>query len=553
MSESDHKVENVKHDEVNDHHLSKRHNHNLIEGDFETKPSVAFATLIVLSVTFVGFSFGFDTGTISGFTNFADYIERFGSQKANGEYYMSTVRTSLIVSIYSIGAGIGGIFLSSIANIKGRKPALLAFIVLYIIGYLIQITSEKGRWYQMFIGRIVTGLSAGAVTTVVPMFGGELSPAKIRGALVSSFQLFITLAIFLGYCCNYATKHHNSENDSSQWRIVMGLNFLFGLILLVMVGFVVPESPRYLCEKGDTEGAKRNIAYVNRVPLNSRFVENEFKHIEEGFLAEKAAGTASWKELITGKPKIFQRVLMGFVVMGLQQLSGINYFFYYGTTIFKSVGLEDSYETSIILGTINLTFTILSLYLVDKLGRRTTLLGGSFIGAIALYIYTILAVTSLYPNGRSEASSKPIGNAMIFLTCLFIASFAASWGAVGYVILAESFPIRIRSKGSSIGMLSSFLWNFLISFFTPFITNKIHFSFGFIFAGCLTFGLFYVYFVVYETKGLTLEQVDVLYADPHVKPWTSARWVPPASLSGDDGKVDSTDVSVHNNNPETVV
>lgn len=304
-----------------------------------------------------------------------------------------------------------------------------------------------------------------------------------------------------------------------------------------------------MVEKGDLDGAKRNIAYVNRVPLSSQFVDEEFAQIEEGFLAEKAAGTASWSELITGKPKIFRRVLMGFMIMGLQQLTGINYFFYYGTTIFKSVGLQDSYETSIILGIINFVFTILSLYLVDRFGRRTTLLGGSVVGAISLYIYTILAVTSLYPNGRDQPSSTPVGNAMIFLTCLFIASFASSWGAVGWVILAESFPIRIRSKASSIGVLSSFLWNFLIAFFTPYITNKIHFSFGFIFAGCLTFAIFYVYFFVYETKGLTLEQVDVLYADPHVNAWNSAKWTPtaPAAETTDEAKIDSTDVSVHRN------
>lgn len=518
-------------------HITHEHNHSdasptdsheVALGDYDAQPSLMFATLIVFSVTFVGFTFGFDTGTISGMTNFKDYTERFGQKNSQGEYYFTTVRMSLLVAIYSVGAAVGGLGLSNIANIKGRKPALLVYLMLYIIGYLVQITSNKGKWYQMFVGRIITGVSAGAVTTVVPMFGGELAPAKYRGALVSSFQLCITLAIFLGYCVTYATKHHNSEVGSAQWRIPMGLNFAFGLILTVLVATIVPESPRFLIEVGRVEEAKKNIAYVNKVPVHSKFVEHEFKQIEEAFLLVKAAGKASWIELVTGKPKILRRVVMGLVIMALQQFTGINFFFYYGTTIFKSVGMEDSYMTSIILGVINFVFTILSLFLVDRFGRRTTLMVGSIIGAVALYIYTILGVVALYPNGRSNPSSKPAGNAMIFLTCLFIASFAASWGAVCYVILAESFPIRIRSKAMSIGMLSNFAANFLISFFTPFITKKIHYHFGWIFAGCLTFAIFFTYFFIYETKGLTLEQVDVLYADKAVTPWNSSKWTPPA-------------------------
>ncbi|GMM37488.1 hexose transporter [Saccharomycopsis crataegensis] len=517
--------------------------HTLVEGDYESAPSLMFAALVVLSVTFVGFTFGFDTGTISGITGFPDYIERFGQlNHATGEYYFTTTRKSLIIAFYSVGGGVGGIFLSGFANTIGRKYSLLIFLSIYVVGNIIQITSGHGKWYQMFIGRIITGLSSGALASVAPMFGGELSPAKYRGALVCSFQLFLTLAIFLGYCCDYATKEHNS--GAAQWRIVMGLNFLWAFLIFALVWIVVPESPRYLAEIGKGDKAKETIAYINKVPLKSRFVEEEYKAIEEGILTEQAAGTASWKELITGKPKIFPRVVMGFMIMALQQLSGINYFFYYGTTIFAAVGLQDSYQTVIVLGVVNFASTIFSLYFVDKFGRRSTLIGGSIVGAIALYIYTILGVVALYPNGRDEASSKPVGNAMIFLTCLFIAAFAASWGAIGYVILAESFPIRIRAKASSVGILSSFLWNFLISFFTPYITNAIHFSFGFIFAGCLTFAIGYIYFTVYETKGLTLEEVDLMYGDKKCNPWNSANWKN-KDKSLDETKVDSTDVSEH--------
>lgn len=499
----------------------------------EVQPSLLFSAMVVFGITFVGFTYGFDTGTISGYIGFPDYLRRFGTLNSAGHYELSTLRKSLIVSFYNIGAGAGALGLSPILNWRGRKPAVLLYIIIYCVGNIIQITSHK--WYQMLIGRVVSGLLAGALSTVVPMYGAEVTPAtatgtgklsgpKIRGALILSFQLFVCFGIFMGYCCNYATKHHQS--GAAQWQVVMGLNFVWSIIVFAMILFLAPELPRYMMTKGDEAGARKAISYVNRVPENHDAVEREFALIEEAMLQEKAAGNATWGDLITGQPKIFQRVSMGFLLLMFQQFTGINFFLYFATEIFASVGLKDTYQTSIIIGVINLSFTFVSLYLVDKFGRRSALLWGSVVGAVALYIYSILGVAALYPHGTSHPTDTGVGNAMIFLTCLFVASFACSWGPVPWVVLSESFPIKIRSKASSIGIFSCFFWNFAITFCTPYIVNAINFYFGFIFAGGITAAIVYIYFFVYETKGLTLEDVDILYSDPAVKPWTSGRWTP---------------------------
>ncbi|CAI4395400.1 ALI_collapsed_G0029030.mRNA.1.CDS.1 [Saccharomyces cerevisiae] len=213
------------------------------------------------------------------------------------------------------------------------------------------------------------------------------------------------------------------------------------------------------------------------------------------------------------------------MINSLQQLTGDNYFFYYGTTIFKSVGMTDSFETSIVLGIVNFASCFFSLYSVDKLGRRKCLLLGVATMTACMVIYASVGVTKLYPNGKDQPSSKGAGNCMIVFTCFYIFCFSCTWGPVCYVIISETFPLRVRSKCMSVATAANLLWGFLIGFFTPFITSAINFYYGYVFMGCLAFSYFYVFFFVPETKGLSLEEVDEMWMDG-VLPWKSTSWVP---------------------------
>ncbi|EGV64007.1 hexose transporter hxt5 [Yamadazyma tenuis] len=487
---------------------------------FKDYLSISFFCLLV---AFGGFVFGFDTGTISGFVNMTDFKQRFGQLSGSGEYYLSNVRTGLIVSIFNVGCAIGGIFLSKSADMYGRRIGLMFAMAIYVVGIIIQISSTT-KWYQYFIGRLVTGLAVGTVSVVSPMMISETSPKKVRGTLVCCFQLFITLGIFLGYCTNYGTKTYT---DSRQWRIPLGLCFAWAIFMVV--GMVsMPESPRYLVEKDRIEDAMKSISRANKVSVDDPAVHAEIELIQAGVNREKLAGNASWKELITGQPKIFQRVIMGVMLQSLQQLTGNNYFFYYGTTIFKSVGLTDSFQTSIVLGVVNFASTFVGIYAIERFGRRTCLLVGSVSMFICFIIYAVLGSVHLYIGGYGGETRTSTGNAMIFITCLFIFFFASTWAGGVYCIVSESYPLRIRSKGMAVATAANWMWGFLISFFTPFITAKIHFYYGFVFSGCLLFSFFYVYFFVSETKGLTLEEVDELYRQ-NIAPWKSGSWVPPTN------------------------
>lgn len=479
-------------------------------------------SIFCLLVAFGGFVFGFDTGTISGFVNMTDFKARFGQLNGSGEYYLSNVRVGLIISIFNIGCAVGGIFISKTADMYGRRIGLMISMVIYIVGIIIQISSQTA-WYQFFIGRLITGLAVGTVSVVSPMMISETSPKKVRGTLVCCFQLFITLGIFLGYCTTYGTK--SSYSDSRQWRIPLGLCFAWAIFLIAGM-LSMPESPRYLVEKDRIEDAKRSIARANKVAKDDAGVLAEVKLIEAGIKRESLAGNATWKELLTGKPKIFQRLVLGVMLQSLQQLTGNNYFFYYGTTIFQAVGMKDSFQTSIVLGVVNFASTFVGIWAIERFGRRVCLLTGSVAMFICFIIYAVLGSVKLYINGYDGPTDKPTGNAMIFITCLFIFFFASTWAGGVYCIVSETYPLRIRAKGMAVATAANWLWGFLISFFTPFITGVIHFYYGFVFSGCLLFSIFYVYFFVSETKGLTLEEVDELYSQ-NISPWKSASWVPP--------------------------
>ena len=490
----------------------------------EDKPVSAYIGIIIMCflIAFGGFVFGFDTGTISGFINMSDFLERFGGTKADGTLYFSNVRTGLMIGLFNAGCAIGALFLSKVGDMYGRRVGIMTAMIVYIVGIIVQIASQHA-WYQVMIGRIITGLAVGMLSVLCPLFISEVSPKHLRGTLVCCFQLMITLGIFLGYCTTYGTK---SYSDSRQWRIPLGLCFAWALCLVA--GMVrMPESPRYLVGKDRIEDAKMSLAKTNKVSPEDPALYRELQLIQAGVERERLAGKASWGTLFNGKPRIFERVVVGVMLQALQQLTGDNYFFYYSTTIFKSVGMNDSFQTSIIIGVINFASTFVGIYAIERMGRRLCLLTGSVAMSICFLIYSLVGTQHLYIDKPGGASRKPDGDAMIFMTSLYVFFFASTWAGGVYSIISELYPLKVRSKAMGLANASNWTWGFLISFFTSFITDAIHFYYGFVFMGCLVFSIFFVYFMVYETKGLTLEEIDELYSTK-VLPWKSAGWVPPS-------------------------
>jgi SP family sugar:H+ symporter-like MFS transporter len=492
-------------------------------GDFVDTPIPLLtwrSCVMGLFVSMGGFLFGYDTGQISGFLEMEDFLKRYGELGPDGDYHFSNVRSGLIVGLLSIGTLIGALVAAPIADRLGRKWSISAWSLMVCVGVTIQISSPFGKWYQVAMGRWVAGLGVGAVSLLVPMYQAESGPRHIRGSLISTYQLFITLGIFIANCINFGTE---ARADTGSWRIPMGITYLWAIVLGVGMAFF-PESPRYDYRHGKVDKAMNTLAKIYGIPINHRALHIEFDEIKEKHEEEKRNGQVTWVQLFRA-PRMSYRVAVGVSLQALQQLTGANYFFYYGTTIFKGAGIPNSYVTQMILGGVNFGTTFLGLYLIEHYGRRRSLI----IGALWMFVcFMVFASVGHFSLDRDfPERTKPAGVAMVVFACLFILGFASTWGPMVWTIIAELYPSQYRARAMSLATASNWLWNFLLAFFTPFITADIDFRFGYVFAGCLFLAAGLVYFTVIEGQGRTLEEIDTMYL-MKVKPWKSSKFKFPA-------------------------
>ncbi|KAJ5511781.1 Major facilitator superfamily domain general substrate transporter [Penicillium expansum] len=474
-------------------------------------------------VSMGGFLFGYDTGQISGFLEMENFLERFGELQSDGTYHFTNVRSGLIVALLSIGTLIGALVAAPIADRFGRKWCISWWSLMVCIGITIQISSPFGKWYQVAMGRWVAGLGVGAVSLLVPMYQAESGPRHIRGSLISTYQLFITLGIFVANCINFGTE---ARPDTGSWRIPMGITYIWAAILGVGMMFF-PESPRYDYRHGKVDKAMNTLSKIYGIPQNHRALHIEFDEIKEKYDEEQRNGKVTWIQMFRA-PTMSYRVAVGVALQALQQLTGANYFFYYGTTIFKGAGIHNSYVTQMILGGVNFGTTFLGLYLIEHWGRRRSLITGALWMFVCFMIFA--SVGHFSSDQKFPERTKTAGVVMVVFACLFILGFASTWGPMVWTIIAELYPSQYRAQAMSLATASNWLWNFLLAFFTPFITGAIDFRFGYVFAGCLFLAAGLVYFAVMEGQGRTLEEIDTMYR-MKVKPWNSSKFQFPADAS----------------------
>ncbi|KJZ73440.1 hypothetical protein HIM_07234 [Hirsutella minnesotensis 3608] len=495
--------------------------------DYSPLPRVTGRGLsMALLVSMGGLIFGYDTGQISGFLEMPDFLDRFGETDAQGHKHFSTIRSGLIVGLLSIGTLIGALVAAPVADRLGRRVSISLWSLVASVGFVVQIAAHTA-WYQVMIGRLIAGFGVGALSLLVPMYQAETAPPWIRGAMVCAYQLFITGGIFLAACFNYGTVTHQRDSSAS-WRIVIGLGWLWTLALGVGILFF-PETPRFDYRRGRTEEAADTLIKVYGASSKNHFaVHTQLEEIESKLRAEdRVISRNPITESINmlKAPRMAYRIVLGMLLQCLQQATGANFFFYYGTTIFRSVSI-DSFITQIILNTINFLATFIGLYIVEHYGRRKSLLFGSVWMFICLIIFASVGHFQLDVN-NPEASKTP-GIVLIVFTCLFILGYASTWGPMVWTIQAELFPSRYRAKGMALATASNWTFNFILAFCSPFAFNAIDFTYGYVFAGCNAAAIFVVFFMVLEGSGRTLEEIDTMYLE-HVTPWKSASWEPPSA------------------------
>ncbi|KAL1984924.1 hypothetical protein VTN96DRAFT_8583 [Rasamsonia emersonii] len=507
-------------------------------------PVTAKAYLMCAFAAFGGIYFGYDSGYINGVLAMDYFIERFEHlDKATTpakDFVVPSWQKSLIVSILSAGTFFGALIAGDLADWFGRRTTIITGCMVFAVGVALQTASSA---YQLLVaGRLIAGFGVGFVSAIIILYMSEIAPRKVRGAIVSGYQFCITIGLMLASCVDYATEN---RNDSGSYRIPIGIQLAWALILGVGL-FLLPESPRYFVKKGKLDKAAEVLSRVRGQPQDSEYIQQELaeivaNHEYEMQLIPQDGYFSSWLNCFRGslfKPNSnLRRTILGTSLQMMQQWTGVNFVFYFGTSFFTALGtISNPFLISMITTIVNVCSTPISFWTMEKMGRRPLLIWGALGMVICQFIVAIVGVT----DGQNHQAVS----AMISFICIYIFFFASTWGPGAWVVIGEIYPLPIRSRGVALSTASNWLWNCIIAVITPYMVDqdkgnlgpKVFFIWGSLCALCFL----YAYFLVYETKGLTLEQVDKMMEE--ATPITSAKWKPHSTFAAEMGLTDKTTV-----------
>jgi SP family xylose:H+ symportor-like MFS transporter len=454
--------------------------------------NVAYIIGITLVATIGGLLFGYDTAVISGAEKSiqAYLIEPLG---------LSALVHGITVSSALIGCIIGGAISGILSSRLGRKRSLILAAVLFFVSALGSAWPEAlfftageptmGLLVMFNFYRIIGGIGVGLASAVVPMYIGEIAPADVRGRMVSFNQFAIIFGMLVVYFVNWGIAKGQTLEwiNSIGWRWMFASEaipaFLFGTLLLL-----VPETPRYLVMAKQDNRAMGVLTKINGAERAKAIMAD----------IEASIHSAASTKLFSYGKKV---VIVGILLSVFQQFVGINVVLYYAPRIFESMGVakDASMLQTIVMGAVNVIFTVLAIATVDKWGRKPLLITGSIgmaIGMIALSIMSALNIISI--------------GTLVFII-VFTASFMMSWGPICWVLIAEIFPNKIRGQAVAIAVAAQWAANFLISSTYPPMME---------FSGALTYGFYglmavlsalFVWKMVPETKGKTLEQMEQVW------------------------------------------
>lgn len=447
------------------------------------KPNTLSKYVIIISVIAAigGLLFGYDTAVIAGAIGSIQTI-----------FDLSPALTGWAASSAIWGCMIGVIFSGFLSDKFGRKKVLILSAILFFISAVG--SSIPNNLTQFVIARLIGGVGVGIASLLSPMYISEIAPAKIRGTLVTLYQLAIVIGINLVYYINLqiASSGDAQWNLDIGWRIMLGSEVIPALLFIILL-FFIPESPRWLASKGKIDSAKAIIEKINGQNKSAELL-NE---IQDSFKEERGS------ILVLFTSGLRMAIVVGMFLAFFSQITGINAIIYYAPEIFKNIGFgaDSAMFQTVIIGTVNTVFTFVAIAFIDKYGRRTLLLWGisgmvTCLGGVGLMFHI-------------ELSSGPW---LLLFILGFIASFAMSLGPIPWVLISEIFPTKFRGVAMSISILMVWIGVVLITQLTPILLEGIGGAFTFwIFMFNAIILIIFTYNMIPETKGKTLEEIAKMW------------------------------------------
>jgi sugar porter (SP) family MFS transporter len=422
--------------------------------------------------------FGFDVGIISGAIPFIQPY--FGWDELQLGWGVSSILLGCILGAFGTG---------SLTERYGRKSLLISVALFFAISCAGMALAKSASSFIAF--RVLGGLAVGAVSVLSPMYVAEVAPPRIRGTLVTIYQLAITLGILVSYLVNYGL--HEVDNN---WRWMFATGLLPSILFFIGLIFI-PESPRWLVKAGFKERASTVLVRIG----GRDFAASELKEIEASL--EDAGSGSNFRLLFA--PRYRRVIFIGLLLSVLVQISGINTVVDYAPKILMAAGLEIKnalLQTSLI-GLVNFAFTSFAVWLIDKLGRRTFYIIGS----------TGMAATLLLLAAAFHFEMSPIFTTICIMA--FIAFFASCIGPAFWTMVSEMFPNRIRGQAVALASFTQWVFNFLVVLLFPYVLDALGGSITFLFLSTMSFvQLLVAWFFLKETKGKSLEEIELLWNKP---------------------------------------
>ena len=457
------------------------------------KNTIGYVIFMAVVAAIGGILFGYDTAVISGTT--AIVKGQFGLSDAGEGWYVGCALIGSICGVLAAG---------TLSDYLGRKLTMLISAALFSISAIG--CAVCGSFDSLVAYRIIGGVGIGIVSIVSPIYISEVSPAKIRGTLVSLYQLAVTVGFLLAYLANWvidaggdlavAGNLWTNMWNAEMWRGMLGSETLPALLFFTII-FFIPESPKWLIVKGKLDKASSVLA---KIYASDAEVKEE---IETTQTSLKGENKGSWSDLL--KPGILIAVIAGSAIAILGQFMGVNAVLYYGPKIFSDAGFDNPMFSTVLVGVVNMVTTILAVFIIDRVGRKQLIYWG-----VSGMILCLIAIGIYFAWGAQIG----LGNGfMLTFFLAYVFCCAISISAIVFVLLSEMYPNSVRGRAMSIAGFALWIGTYLIGQLTPILLGWSQAGTFFIFAACCVPYMLIMWKVIPETTGKTLEEIEAYWTN----------------------------------------
>ncbi|KAI9041563.1 sugar porter family MFS transporter [Aspergillus affinis] len=457
--------------------------------------------LVGIFASLGSFLYGYDLGVIA---------EVIASQSFASKFEADSTQTGLVVSLFTAGAFFGSAFAGPTGDMLGRRWTITIGCIIFCLGGGLQTGAQTVQY--LYSGRFLAGLGVGFLTMIIPLYQAEICHPDIRGRVTALQQFMLGVGSLCAAWISYGTYIGFDPTNNAQWQVPLGLQIVPAVFLGLLIMFF-PESPRWLIDHGHHEKGLQTLAKLHaHGDVNDPWVRAEYNQIQEAVTFEHENEAKSYLELFTSRSS-FRRLFLCCALQASVQMTGVSAIQYYSVDIYGQIGIkgDETLRYQAINSVIALVAQFLCMMFIDRLGRRWTLISGN-LGNMVTFIVACVLLAKFPP----EVNNTGAHWGFIIMTWLYNFSFSCTCGPLSWIIPAEVFDTRTRSKGVSLATMTSYAFNTMIGQVTPLAMDTIKYRYYFVFVICNFTNAVFFWLLLPETKKLPLEEMNHLFTN---SPW----------------------------------